>query len=73
VEAVIACPSTDSTSLYGIRQEAGFLGPTRVHTPNGISVGSAVFGRPFAKRFALCYWTVVCRSCRHPSVVTAAE
>ena len=22
-----------------------------------------VFGRPFVKRFALCYWTVVCLSC----------
>ena len=32
---------------------------TRVHDPNGISIGSAVFGRPFVKRFALCYWTVV--------------
>ena len=23
----------------------------------------SVFGRPFVKRFALCYWTVVCLSC----------
>ena len=23
----------------------------------------SVFGRPFVKRFALCYWSVVCLSC----------
>jgi len=39
------------------------LGPNGVHTPNGISIGSAVFGGPFVKRFALCYQTVVCLSC----------
>jgi len=31
--------------------------------PNGIWTGSAIFGRPFVKRCALCYRTVVCRSC----------
>jgi len=36
-----------------------FLGPNRVYTPNGISFGSAVFGRPLVKRFALSYRTVV--------------
>jgi len=41
----------------------GSFWPTRVHTPNGISTGSAVFGRPFVKRFALCYRTIVCLSC----------
>jgi len=42
-----------------------FLGPTRFHTANGIAIGSALFGQPFAKRFALCYQTVlsVCLSC----------
>ena len=40
-----------------------FLGPTRVHILNGISIGLAVFGRPFIKRFTLCYQTVVCLSC----------
>ena len=34
-----------------------------VHNPNGTSVGSAVFGRPFVKRFALCYRSVVCLPC----------
>ena len=28
-----------------------------------ISSMALVFGRPFVKRFALCYWTVVCLSC----------
>jgi len=37
-----------------------FLGPTQVHNPNGISIGSAVLGIPFVKRFALCCRTVVC-------------
>jgi len=37
-----------------------FPKPTRVLNPNGISIGSAVFGRPFVKRFAQCYRTVVC-------------
>jgi len=40
-----------------------FLGPAEVPIPNGISIGSAVFGRPFVKRFALCYRTVVYRVC----------
>ena len=31
--------------------------------PKYISIGSAVFVRPFVKRFALCYQTVVCVSC----------
>jgi len=35
------------------------LWPTQDHNPNGISIGSAVFGRPFVKRFALCYRAVV--------------
>ena len=30
---------------------------------NCVSIGSAVSGRPFVKRFALCYRTVVCLSC----------
>jgi len=47
----------------GSQSHTWFLGPTRVHAPNGISVGSAVFGRPFAKRFALCYRTVGCPVC----------
>jgi len=29
---------------------------------NGKSIGSAVYGRPFVKRFTLCYRTVVCLS-----------
>jgi len=40
-----------------------FLGPTRVHNPNGMSIASAVFARPFVKRFALCYHTVVLSVC----------
>ena len=36
-----------------------FLGPTRVFIQNGMSIDSAVFGRPFVKRFALCQRTVV--------------
>jgi len=28
-----------------------------------MSIGSTVFGRQFAKRFTLCYQTVVCLSC----------
>ena len=35
----------------------------RIHNPNGKSIGSAVFGRPFVKRFALSYRTVVRLSC----------
>jgi len=38
-------------------------GPIRAHNPNGISIGSVVFGRPFVKRFAMCYRTVVCPGC----------
>jgi len=30
---------------------------------SGVSTPSRFFGRPFAKRFALCYRTVVCLSC----------
>ena len=33
--------------------------PSRVHIPNGISIGSAVLERPFVKWFALCYRTFV--------------
>ena len=40
-----------------------FHGPTQHSIPNCFSIGSAVFGRPFLKRFALCYQTVVCLSC----------
>ena len=40
-----------------------FVGPTRVQIRNGISIGSAVFGRPFVKRFALCYRTVALPVC----------
>jgi len=36
-----------------------FLWPNRVYNPNSISIGSALFGQPFAKRFALCHWTTV--------------
>jgi len=32
-----------------------FLWPTLVHNTKGISIGSTTFGRPFVKRFALCY------------------
>jgi len=42
---------------------ACFLGPTRVQIINGISIGLAVFGRPFVKRFALCYRAVVSPVC----------
>ena len=34
------------------------------------SLGSLVFGRPFVKRFALCYQTVVCLSCLSVLCVT---
>jgi len=40
-----------------------FRGFTRVQMPKYISIGSAVFVRPFVKRFAICYQTVVCLSC----------
>ena len=40
-----------------------FHGPTQHSIPNCFSIGSAVFGRLFLKRFALCYQTVVCLSC----------
>jgi len=48
----------------------GHLHPIVIHVPqthglsilNCISIGSAVFGRPFVKRFALSYRTVVCLS-----------
>jgi len=47
--------------------DAWFLnGPTGVQIPNGISIGSAAFGRPSVKRFALSYRTVrlsVCPVC----------
>ena len=33
------------------------------NNPNGISIGSSIFGRPFVKRFATCYRTVVCPVC----------
>ena len=33
-----------------------------IHNPNGISIRSPVLGRPFVKRFVLCYQTVVCLS-----------
>jgi len=49
------CGSVPSSNTW-------FLGFTRLSIPNGISIGSAVFGRPFVKRFALCYQTVVCLS-----------
>jgi len=47
-----------------------FLGSTRVYNPNGISIGfgSAIFGRPFVKRFALCYRAVVLSVC-NPGVL----
>ena len=37
--------------------------PTRIHNPNGKSIDSAVFGRPFVYRFALFYRTDVCPVC----------
>ena len=47
-----------------------FLGSSRVYNPNGISIGfgSAIFGRPFVKRFALCYRAVVLSVC-NPGVL----
>ena len=35
---------------------------------NFVKLGHVVFGRPFVKRFALCYRTVVCPVCSIPSV-----
>jgi len=32
---------------------AGFVGPTRVHNPNDISIDSVNFGRPFVKTVRL--------------------
>ena len=40
-----------------------FPGLALFSIPNYISIGSAVFGRPFIKRLALCYRTVVCPVC----------
>jgi len=34
-----------------------------IHNPNGISIRSPVFGRPYVKRFVLCYRTVVLSVC----------
>ena len=45
-----------------IAPSAWFLGPTQAFVENGMSIGSALFGRPFVKRFALCYRSVVCLS-----------
>jgi len=39
-----------------------FVRPTRARNPNGMSIDSAVLGRPFVKRFTLCCRTVVCQS-----------
>ena len=40
-----------------------FLGPTPFSILNGISNRGAVSGRPFVKRFAICFRTVVALSC----------
>jgi len=37
--------------------------PTWFHNPNGKSISSAIFGRPFVKRFTLCYPTVLSPVC----------
>jgi len=42
---------------------------TAVYIPKGICVGSTIFGRPFVKRFALCYRTVVCPVLSNLSVI----
>ena len=39
-----------------------FRNPARP-TDKFCQILSIIFGRPFVKRFALCYWTVVCLSC----------
>jgi len=41
----------------------------RVHSPNSISMGSAIFGRPFVKRFTLCYRTFVLSVCLSVTLV----
>jgi len=40
-----AAPYSPSHEGSGPQCKTGFLGPTRVDTPNGISISSAVFAR----------------------------
>jgi len=42
-------------------------------TENFVKFGHAVFGRPFVKRFALCYRTVVCLSCLSVTLVYCGQ
>jgi len=44
-------------------QHLCFVRPTGAHNPNGKSIDSAIFWRPFLKQFALSYRTVVSLSC----------
>ena len=69
----------------GIRQVAPactppntcFLCPIRVQSPNGISIGSAIFGRPFVKRFTICIGPLsvlsVCLSCLSVTLVYCGQ
>jgi len=38
-----------------------------------VKFGLVVFGRPFVKRFALCYQTVVCLSCLSVTLVYSGQ
>jgi len=50
-------------TTWRIRLNVSFVRPTGVHNPYDKSIGSAIFGRLFVKRFTLCYRTVVCPVC----------
>jgi len=48
--------------LWGLHLSGPYRVTSTLATPLTLIESSAVFGRPFVKRFALGYWSVVCLS-----------